>query len=358
MSAPATAEKPAPPSNPAAEAAAAEVAKMTKVQKLAALLVILGPESASMLLKQLDEHEIEAVCSETAKMSMLTHELQVEVLKEFSEIAVHASTSIRGGVDFTQNTLEKAVGLFKASNIISRVAPQRAPVAAIQQIVDLEARQLFNLLKTEQPQTIALVISYLPADKASELLMMLRSELREDVIERLATLGPTPIEVVEKIIEVITQRMGGKHTRALNQTGGVKSAASLLNALDKNISKSLLMTLEERNPELGLSIRQKMFTFEDLRNLDVPALQRILREVDMRDLAVALKTCSEDLKGKLLGCISKRAAETVAEEISLMGPLKLRDIEAAQLRIIESVRRLESEGEIDLGDTGGKPGSK
>ena len=358
MSAPATAEKPAPPSNPAAEAAAAEVAKMTKVQKLAALLVILGPESASMLLKQLDEHEIEAVCSETAKMSMLTHELQVEVLKEFSEIAVHASTSIRGGVDFTQNTLEKAVGLFKASNIISRVAPQRAPVAAIQQIVDLEARQLFNLLKTEQPQTIALVISYLPPDKASELLMMLRNELREDVVERLATLGPTPIEVVEKIIEVIAQRMGGKHTRALNQTGGIKSAASLLNALDKNISKSLLMTLEERNPELGLSIRQKMFTFEDLRNLDVPALQRILREVDMRDLAVALKTCSEDLKGKLLGCISKRAAETVAEEISLMGPLKLRDIEAAQLRIIESVRRLESEGEIDLGDTSGKPGSK
>lgn len=357
MSAPVTAEKPAE-TNPAAEAAAAEVAKMTKIQKLAALLVILGPESASMLLKQLDEHEIESVCSETAKMSMLTHELQVAVLKEFSEIAVHASTSIRGGVDFTQTALEKAVGLFKASNIISRVAPQRAPVAAIQQIVDLEARQLFNLLKTEQPQTIALVISYLPPDKASELLMMLRSELREDVVERLATLGPTPIEVVEKIIEVITQRMGGKHTRALNQTGGVKSAASLLNALDKNISKSLLMTLEERNPELGLSIRQKMFTFEDLRNLEVPALQRILREVDMRDLAVALKTCSDDLKGKLLGCISKRAAETVAEEISLMGPLKLRDIEAAQLRIIESVRRLESEGEIDLGDSGGKPGSK
>jgi flagellar motor switch protein FliG len=187
---------------------------------------------------------------------------------------------------------------------------------------------------------------------------MLRQDLREDVVERLATLGPTPIEVVEKIIDVIIQRMGGKHTRALNQTGGVKSAASLLNALDKNVSKSLLMTLEERNPELGLSIRQKMFTFEDLRNLDPSALQRILREVDMRDLSVALKTCSEELKGKLLGCISKRAAETVAEEISLMGPLKLRDIEAAQLRIIEAVRRLESEGEIELGDSGSKQGSK
>jgi flagellar motor switch protein FliG len=349
---------PAAAPDPAAEAAAAEIAKMTKVQKLAALLVILGPECASLLLKQLDEHEIEAVCSETAKMSMLTQELQVAILKEFSEMAVHASTSIRGGVDFTQNTLERAVGLFKASNIISRVAPQRAPVAAIQQIVDLEARQLLHLIKNEQPQTIALVCSYLTPEKASELLMMLRQDLREDVVERLATLGPTPIEVVEKIIDVIIQRMGGKHTRALNQTGGVKSAASLLNALDKNVSKSLLMTLEERNPDLGLSIRQKMFTFEDLRNLDPSALQRILREVDMRDLSVALKTCSEELKGKLLGCISKRAAETVAEEISLMGPLKLRDIEAAQLRIIEAVRRLESEGEIELGDAGSKQGSK
>lgn len=341
----------------AAAAAAAEVAKMTKVQKLAALLITLGSESAALLLKQLDEHELEAVCTETTKLTMLSQELQSEVLKEFSAIAVHASTSIRGGVDFTQGTLERAVGLFKASNIISRVAPQRAPVAAIQQIVDLDARQLFNLVKTEQPQTIALVTSYLPPEKASELLMMLRPELREDVIERLATLSPTPIEVVEKIVEVITLRLGGKHTRALNQTGGVKSAANLLNALDKTVSKGLLMTIEERNPELGLSIRQKMFTFEDLRNLEVPGLQRILREVDMRDLSVALKTCSDDLKNKLLGCISKRAAETVAEEISLMGPLKLRDIEAAQLRIIETVRRLESEGEIELGD-GGKEGAK
>jgi flagellar motor switch protein FliG len=343
--------------SPAAAAAAAEVAKMTKVQRLAALLIVLGPESASLLLRQLDEHELEAVCTETTKLTMLSQEVQAEVLKEFSAIAVHASTALRGGIDFTQGTLERAVGLFKASNIISRVAPQRAPVAAIQQIVDLEARQLFNLVKTEQPQTIALIASYLTPEKASELIMLLRQELREDVVERLATLSPTPIEVVEKIVEVITQRLGGKHTRALNQTGGVRSAASILNALDKNISKSLLMILEERNPELGLSIRQKMFTFEDLRNLEVMALQRILREVDMRDLTVALKTCSEDLKNKLLSCISKRAAETVAEEISLMGPLKLRDIEAAQLRIIETVRRLESEGEIELGDSA-KEGSK
>lgn len=335
-------------------AAVADVAKFTKVQKLAALLITLGPDSASQLMRQLDEHELDAVISEMTKMPLLTQELQEEVLKEFNDVAVQAGTAIRGGIEFTQTTLEKAVGLFKASNIISRVAPQRPSIAAIQQIIDLEARQIFNLLKTEQPQTIALITSYLPPDKASQLLMMLRQELRSEVIERLATLSATPIEVVEKIVEVINRRLGGKHTRALNQTGGVKSAADLLNALDKNLSKSFLITLEERNPELSQAIRQKMFTFEDLSNLEPSAVQRILREVDIRDLAVSLKTASDKLKNLILSSLSKRAAETVAEEIGLMGPLKLRDIEAAQMRIIETVRRLESEGEIELGDSNEK----
>ena len=163
-------------------------------------------------------------------------------------------------------------------------------------------------------------------------------------------MSPTPIEVVEKVVEVLNLKLGGKHTRALNLTGGIKTAASVLNAMDKNFSKSLLISLEERNPELGQAIRQKMFTFEDLVNLDPNSLQKIMREVDLRDLAVALKTASDKLKNALLGSISKRAAETVNEEISFMGPLKLRDIESAQTRIIEVVRRLEGEGEIDLGD--------
>lgn len=343
----------APPSNamPATDTSAPQdFAKLTKLQKFAALLIILGPDSAAQILKNLDDRELDAVTGEMAKLTMISQELQAEVLREFTEVAVQAGTAIQGGVDFTQTALEKALGLFKASNIIGRVAPSRTPVAAIQQIADLEPRQIFNLIKHEQPQTIALILSYLVPEKASEVLAMLRSELREQVIERLATLAPTPIEVVERVVEVLNQKLGGKHTRALNQTGGVKRAASVLNALDKNVSKSLLISLEERNPELGQAIRQKMFTFEDLSALASAALQKILREVDMRDLAIALKTASESLKAVLLGCISKRAAETVNEEISFMGPLKLRDIEAAQLRIIEIVRRLESEGEIELGD--------
>lgn len=332
------------------EPALTDVSKLTKVQKLAALLVILGPDSAAQILKNLEEYELDAISTEMSKFAMITQEMQTEILREFSAVAVEAGTSILGGVGYTQNVLEKAVGLFKASDIISRVSPMRAPVAAMQQIIDMEPRQIFNLIRHEQAQTIALITSYLPPEKASQLLALLRPELREQVVERLASLAPTPIEVVEKVVEVLNQKIGGKQTRALNQTGGVKMAAQVLNAMDKNVSKSILIALEERNPELGQAVRHKMFTFEDLVHVDPSGLQKILREVDMRDLAVSLKTASEKLKGTLLSCISKRAAETVNEEISFMGPLKLKEIEAAQMRIIEVVRRLESEGEIELGD--------
>jgi flagellar motor switch protein FliG len=334
-----------------------DVAKMTKVQKLAALLIIIGPESAGQVMKNLDEHELDVVAGEMAKIAMIPVDIQREILKEFTGVAVEASTAILGGVTYTQSALEKSVGLFRATNIVGRVAPSRTPVAAMQQIVDMEPRQIYNLLKHEQPQTIALVMSYLGAEKSAQLLVLLRPEAREAVVERLATIAATPIEVVEKVVDVLNHRVGTKHTRAMNQTGGLKMAAELLNALDKNISKTLLIALEERNADLGVGIRQKMFTFEDLVSLDPPSLQKILREIDMRDLAVSLKSASEKLKGALLACISKRAAETVNEEMSFMGPLKLKDIEAAQMRIIEVVRRLESEGEIELDGKGNEPGA-
>lgn len=329
-----------------------DVSKMTKVQKLAALLIIIGPESAAQVMKNLDEHELDGIASEMAKITMIPADIQREILKEFTGVAIEASTAILGGIPYTQSALEKSVGLFRATNIVGRVAPSRTPVAAMQQIVDMEPRQIYNLLKHEQPQTIALVMSYLGAEKSAQLLVLLRPEIRESVIERLATIAATPIEVVEKIVDVLNHKVGTKHTRAMNQTGGMKMAAELLNALDKNISKTLLIALEERNADLGVGIRQKMFTFEDLVSLDAPSLQKILREVDMRDLAVSLKSASEKLKNALLACISKRAAETVNEEMSFMGPLKLKDIEAAQMRIIEVVRRLESEGEIDVSGKG------
>ncbi len=323
---------------------------MTKIQKLAVLLVILGPDSAVDIMKHLDEHELEAVAGEMTKVSLVNYELQQEILKEFTEVAVQASTAVLGGFQYTQNVLEKSIGVYRASTIISRVSPTQTPGAAAQQIAEMEPRQISNLLKHEKAQTIALVISYLAPEKSSQVLSLLRPDLREQVVERLASLAPIPVEVVEKLVQLLTQKLGATPTRALNQTGGVKAAANLLNALDKNLSKSVLAALEERNPDMGQAIRHKMFTFEDLAELDAAPLQKLLREVEMRDLAVALKTASDKLKTALLNCVSRRAAETITEEMSFLGPLKLREIEACQLRIIDVVRRLESEGEIDLSD--------
>jgi flagellar motor switch protein FliG len=327
-----------------------EISRLTKIQRLAALLVMIGPDNAATLMKHFEPPEIEQVTAEMTKLPMISQELQEDILNEFSEVALQAGASIPGGTPFARAALEKAVGLFKATEIMGRVSPTRTPVAAMQGIVDMEARQIFNLIREEQPQTIALVLSYVGSDKAAESLAFFHTDLRDKIVERIATLAPTPIEVVETVVQILVAKRGVSQTRALNQTGGVKSAADLLNAMDKGVGKALLTAIEERNAELGMSIRQKMFTFEDLALLDSTALQRILREVDLRELAIALKTASEDLKAALLACISKRAAETVQEEIAFMGPIKLRDIEGAQMKIIEVVRKLEAEGDVDLGE--------
>lgn len=327
----------APPANP--------FAALPKTRKLAALLVMVGPENAARILKGFPPQDVDALCAEMAKLEIVPQELQRHILEEFSAVAVEAGTSVRGGMEFTRTTLEKAMGQFRANDVINRVAPTSAPVAAIHGIADMEARQLYNLVCHEQPQTIALVLSYLSAEKAAELSTYFPTALRDQVIERLATLAPTPIEVVEKVVEVLRTKAGVRQTRALNQTGGVKTAAEILNAMDKAQSKVLLQNMEKNNPELSKAIIQKMFVFEDLKNVDVPTLQLVLRDVDMRDLAMALKTASEKLKALLLGSISKRAAESVREEIAFMGSIKPRDIEAAQQRIIDATRVVQTEAE-------------
>jgi flagellar motor switch protein FliG len=219
----------------------------------------------------------------------------------------------------------------------------------VRRIQELEPGRIHSVLRTERAQTIALVVSCLPPHKASAVLGLLAPEAREQTVERLATLGPTPVEVIDRVVDVLLQKAGPVSAQAVSRTGGLKAAATLLNAFDRNETQKLLTSLEERNPDLGQAIRQKMFTFEDLVRLEASSLQRLLRDVDLRDLALALKTASDQLKTALLGCISKRAAQTVAEEMGFLGATKVRDIEAAQLRIVGVLRRLESDGEIDLG---------
>ncbi len=328
---------------------AEENAPLSKTQKLAALLVMLGPESGAAVLRQLQPREVEAISREMARFNLITHEQQMEILEEFSGVAVAASTSVCAGVDVTRNTLEKAVGSFKASDILGRVVPSSAPVGGtIQTIADMEPRNLFNLIRAEQVQTITFVTSYLPPEKAAQVLSLLPEDQRAQVVERLATLAPTPVEVVEKVMDVLNAKLGVKQTRAMTHAGGVTTAADILNAMEKGASRTLLGSIEERNPELSVAIRKKMFMFEDLLLLAPQSIQRIMREIEMRDLTLALKKASEPLKKLLLSNISRRAAESIQEEMEYLGHVRLRDVEAAQFRIIDAVRKLEAEGEIDL----------
>jgi flagellar motor switch protein FliG len=326
----------------------AESSALNKTQKLAALLVMLGSESAAAILKQFQPREIEAISREMARFNLISREQQQEILMEFSNVAVSASTSVSAGVEVTRNTLEKALGSFKASDVLGRVTSTRAPIGAMQSIADMDPRHIFNLLRDEKVQAITFIISHLSPEKAAQVLNLLRPEQRDQVIERLATLAPTPVEVGEKVVDVLNAKLGIKQTRAMAQTGGITSVADLLNAMDKTVSRALLTNIEERNPDLSQAIRKKMFTFEDLLSLDPPYIQRIMREIDMRDLTVALKKVSEPLKRLLLSNISRRAAASVQEEIAFLGHVKMRDVEAAQFRIIDIVRKLEAEGEIEI----------
>jgi flagellar motor switch protein FliG len=333
------------------ETPGAEAGVLNKTQKLAALLIMLGTESAAAILKQFQPREIESVSREMARFNLITRDQQQDILREFSDVAVAASTSVSAGAEVTRNTLEKAIGSFKASDMMGRVVSTRAPIGAMQAIADMDPRHIFNLIRDEQPQAITFIISYLPPEKAALVLNLLRSEQRDQVIERLATLAPTPVEVGERVVEVLNAKLGVKQTRAMTQTGGITSVADLLNAMDKNVSRTVLENIESRNAELCQSIRKKMFTFEDLLLLEPMAIQRIMREIEMRDLTVALKKASEPLKRLMLSSISRRAAEGVQEEMAFLGQVKIRDVEAAQFRIIDAVRKLEAEGEIELDTT-------
>ena len=323
--------------------------KLSASQKLAAFLVLMGEDAAAEILKNFDDNERELVCAQMTNLPLLDSTQQGAILQEFTGMAMEARTGLSGSVSFTRSVLETSVGLFKAAEIIGRVGTARTSVATMQHIIDLDSTSICNLLKEEDAQTIALVLSYLSATKGSEVLMGLPERQREIVIEKLATLESTPIEVVETLGEVLSAKVGDKVSRALNQTGGEKSAAAVLNAMSKDERKKLLDNIDERQPDLVRSIRMKMFTFDDLVHLDVKTMQKIMREVEADKLAIALKAATTSLRDAMLGALSKRAAENVNEEIEgLPDNLSMRNIESAQNSIIDVVRQLETEGEISL----------
>jgi flagellar motor switch protein FliG len=322
--------------------------KLSRQQRLAVFLIVIGPEAAAEILKHFDDATIELLCREMSTIPVVNDTVRKQAIEEFSGVVASSAASCLGGLPFAQRTLEIAKGDYKASSIIGRVGPVSSSIDVIKDISEMEGRQIFNLIKAEQPQTISFVLSYLEPAKASEIFSLLSPDLREEVIERLGTIESTSLELVGKIVRSLSKHFDSKARPAFHHSGGVRAVASLLNELEKDMSKTLLARLEERNAALGAAIRKKLFSFEDLNRLQPADLQRVLREVDTGNLAISMKSASEPLREKIYASLSKRAAEALKEEIELLGPVRLKDVEAAQDTIIQAVRRLEEEGQISL----------
>src|SRR5690606_26979355 len=272
-------------------------------------------------------------------------------LTEFTPLIGESIGSTLGGLDFAKKTLEIARGDYKASLMLNRVgvSATTSTVDVIADIAEMEGRQIYNLIKEEQPQAIAFVLSHLAAAKAAAVFTLLTPELREEVIERLGTIESTSMDLVSKIVRNLSRHLDHKTTQSYHNSGGVRAVADLLNNLEKELSKSLLARVEERNAQLGFAVRRKLFSFEDIRRLQAADLQRVLREVDSSHLAIAMKSATEAVREASYASISKRAADALREDIGMLGPVRLKDVEAAQDAIIQVVRRLEEEGAISLG---------
>lgn len=328
-----------------------DYAKLSRVQKLAVFLIVIGPEAAADLLRQFEDPEIEVLCREMGQFQMISDNVRQAALTEFTPLIGESIGSTLGGLDFAKKTLEIARGDYKASLMLNRVgvSATTSTVDVIADIAEMEGRQIYNLIKEEQPQTIAFVLSHLAAAKAAAVFTLLTPELREEVIERLGTIESTSMDLVSKIVRNLSRHLDHKTTQSYHNSGGVRAVADLLNNLEKELSKSLLARVEERNAQLGFAVRRKLFSFEDIRRLQAADLQRVLREVDSSHLAIAMKSATEAVREAIYASISKRAAEALREEIGMLGPVRLKDVEAAQDAIIQVVRRLEEEGAISLG---------
>jgi flagellar motor switch protein FliG len=326
--------------------------KMSKHEKLGLLMIALGEDAAATLLKRFDSKDAESICKKIADFQIVDQDLKDCVLDEFSELIESSVNSNLGGLNFAQKTLELAHGDYKANNMMNRIAPVRDSLDFMDDIKEMDPGQIYNVLRFEQPQTIAFVLANVDADKGADVLQMMPPNVQEQVVERVGAMETTPIEQIQVVASTLGSRMGKKGQSPRVKSGGVKSAADLLNWFEKDESKELLKSIEKRNPKLGGSIRQRMFRFEDLIRLSAGDISKIAKEVDQDDLVIAMKNASADLKKAIYATMSKRAVEALEEQLGFLGPKRLSEIESAQDRVIQIVRELEEDEEIIL-DTGG-----
>lgn len=329
---------------------AIDYGKLTRMQKLALFLIVIGPEAAAEILRSFDDGQIELLCREMGGFPMVPDVVRRQVLEEFAPLIGESVSSSLGGLDFAKRAVEKVRGDHRATSILGRagMTDGAATADALRDFGEMEGRQIFNLLRAEHPQTIAFVLSHLTSAKAAEVFGLLVPEVREEVIERLGIIDRTSTALVGKIVRSLGRHLESGPRPTLQASGGVRAVADLLNGLDKATSKTVLTRLEERNATLGAAVRRRLFSFEDLSRLTPSDLQRVLREVDSSNLALSLKGASEGLKDKVFGAISKRAAESLRDEIGMLGAVRRKEVDAAQDSVIQVVRRLEEEGAVTL----------
>jgi len=326
-----------------------DYASLSKPQKTAAFMVLIGADAAAELLRHLDDDETEVIVREMANLPLVDQQAQGALIEEFTELIGSGLSSALGGLAFAKQTLDLARGPQLAANILQRAIPPSSSIDAVRELSLMEPRQIFNLIKAEQPQTIAFILSYLDTVQAAEIIPLLPDEKRDDVVQRLADMEPTSLELVSKVMRNLNKHIDARQQQqALSRRGGAEAAAQLLNRLETKLGKSILSKIDERNAALGTAIRRKMFTFDDFGRVSSPDLQRILREVDTRDLAISLKSARDSLKESFFSGMSKRAVEGLKEEMEMLGPVRMKDVEAAQDRMIAAARAIEEKGEITL----------
>jgi len=314
-------------------------------EKAAILLITLGPEISAKVFKNLNEDEIEQLTLEIANSRKIDTKIREETFREFHSLCQAHEYIASGGINYAREVLEKAVGTQKALEIINRLTSS-LQVKPFEFVRKADPAQLLNYIQNEHPQTIALILSYLQSDQAAAIISALPAEKQADVAKRIAMMDRTSPEVIREIEKVLEMKLSSLVTQDYTKVGGVAAVVDVLNRVDRGTEKTILESLELEDPELAEEIKKRMFTFDDIILLDDRSMQRVLREVDMRDLALALKAASDEVKEKIFKNISQRAGQTLKEDMEFMGPVRLRDVEEAQQKIVNVTRKLEEAGEI------------
>lgn len=312
----------------------------------------MGPDVSAQVYKHLSEEEIEKLSLEISSVKKVEANTKEDVLDQFHQIALAQDYITQGGIGYAKSVLEKAFGQDEATNIIDRLTSS-LQVRPFDFARKADSQQVLNFIQHEHPQTIALVLSYLDPEQSGQILSELPQEMQAEIAKRIATMDSTSPEIISQVEQVLEQKISSSLTEDYTQTGGIAAVVEVLNGVDRSTERTILDALEIQDPELAEEIKKRMFVFEDIVVLDNRAIQRVVREVENEDLRLSLKVASDEVKDIVFSNMSQRMAETFKEEMEYMGPVRLRDVEEAQTRIVGAIRRLEEIGEIVIARGGG-----